>query len=235
MTYHPKWMLKNVYDTDEDNVIDWKASRLAGVRQEVLQNFSDPKVLIATSSMNEVLNSADLVEAVAGNISSNSQELTIIGGSDSAAGKSWMYWNLPTSATKVYLILRVNPVYSVNYRTDIHLCNADGSTEINPPDYYFVRFNLSNSAQDFLCGKYISGTQTQQAIESVDLSANTYYLVEFYWKYGTYKVWRDNTLKFTISDTDISSILAVRLYVYDISTSQALLSKFKGNIVIIYE
>ena len=234
MTYHPKWMLKNVYDTDEDNVIDWKALQLAGVRQEVLQNFTDPKILIATSSMNEVLNSADLVEVQAGNISSDSQELTIVGGTSSTKGHSWVYWNLPVDASKVYIKARLNNV-NVSVIT-IELCNGDASTFSNPPNFYSLQLYPSGSTNDYALKKVVNDVWSTLGYEAVDLNYNTYYKIEFYWdNSGTLKGWRDDSLKINVNNTAISPIRAVRFRVYDNSTSEAQSGKLKGEVIIIYE
>ncbi|MBW2674580.1 MAG: hypothetical protein JRD89_14415, partial [Deltaproteobacteria bacterium] len=85
-------------------------TRIPHVRSEVLAQFTDPKLLICTSSMNEVYNSADKVEYQAGNITANSQELTIVGGSSTEAGNSFIYWNLPYAVKKLYIRSSLNSV-----------------------------------------------------------------------------------------------------------------------------
>jgi len=208
-----------------------RSGELIGIRQEVLDLFNEPKLLLRTSNMNALL--GDIVEAQAGNVSSDSEELTIIGGTSSATGTSWMYWNLPVDASRVYAKVYINSVDAQD--VIVQFCNADASTWKNPPDFYGIYLTIGQSAGDLRFLKNISGSATQIAAESVDLSYNTYYLIEFYWEYGVQKVWRDNSLKFNLTDTDISSIRAVRLVAVDGSTSEAQSGKFKGEVIIIYE
>lgn len=228
MTYHPKWMLKNVYDTDEDNVIDWKALQVIGVRQSVLQNFSNPKVLIATSSMNEVLNSADLNEAQAGNIYSDSQELTIIGGTTSANGASWVYWDLPINASKIYTKAYLK---HVEFASDESISIDYGDVGNN---YWYQLKIINLTTLDFNIRK-IYGGGSNIAEEAVDLSADTWYLVEFYWEVGNLKAWRDNVKKFDVNDSDITQINEVRINVWDASGGAQHKGKVKGDVIIIYE
>jgi hypothetical protein len=211
-----------------------------GVRREVLMKFTDPKILIATSSMKLLLTSADIVEAVAGNITSTSQELTIVGGSATAAGNSWIYWNLPKATTKVYVRALVADE-SGGYTT-LNLCDADASTLVNPPDYYSITIKTDNVAEDFLLAKNVAGTDTVIATEAVDLVSLQYYEVECYFEGdGTgnwvIKAWRDEELKFNLSHSEagIPSIASVRFRKYDSSTTAALKGLIKGQVVIIYE
>jgi len=228
MTYIP--VVDNV-----DKVDGFHSGQLLfGVRQEVLDLFEDPKVLINTCSMNYVRKSADKAEASAGNISSNSKELTIIGGTASTKDNSWVYWNLPTDASRVYT--KVHMLVVSNGYTTIDYCDADGSTYDNPPNTYLVWLQPQNATKDFGMQKRLSGTNYDLGSEGIDLSANTYYLVEYYWDdSGKLKVWRDNVLKFDITDTAISPIRSVRFRMRDNSTSEALKGKFKGPVIIIYE
>jgi len=236
------------YDSDVDGVfdlaaipvLDWTKLQFFGVRQEILSKFSDPKILIATSSMNLLLASADKVEAASGNISATSQELTIIGGSSSAAGNSWVYWNLPEAATKVYAVAQLKSVNAPIIEIDF--ADGDGSTRKNPPDFYRITIEIPKATQDSKLDKNVAGTWTTLAYEAVDLSYDTYYNVEFYFEgdgagNNNLKAWRDGVLKIDISDSepDIPSILSVRINVYDASTSAAQSGKVKGPVVIIYE
>ncbi|MHC1623676.1 MAG: hypothetical protein ACXQTR_03705 [Candidatus Methanospirareceae archaeon] len=224
-----------VLDLARIPILDWSKLQFFGVRQEVLARFSDPKILIATSSMNLLLASADKVEYASGNITANSQELTIIGGTSTESGQSWVYWNLPYPATKVYVRVLMNLVDAGAMTID--LTNGDGSTLLNPPDLYQVSISVPQATADFRLIKNVGGEGTVIASEAVDLAYNTYYDIEFYTdrSTGLLETWRDGVKKFSVTDTDISSIASVRLRVYDGSTSEAQSGKYKGPVVIIYE
>jgi len=228
------------YDDDLDGALDWKALRFPGVRQSVLAEFTDPRILIATSSMLEVCNSADKVEHAAGNISATSKELTIVGGTSSEAGDSWIYWNLPNPATKVY----VHAFMACEDGGDfaIEFCDGDGSTLANPPDRFYILLNIAWSTKDFQLWKAVGDTATDIASEAVDLTSLEYYEVEAYFDgdgEGNWaiKVWRDGVLKFdlTHSEAEIPSIHSIRFRKHDPSTSAAIKGLIKGHVVIIYE
>jgi len=221
-------------------VLDYSKLQFPGVRQSILAKFTNPKILIATSSALLLLNSVDKVEAASGNITATSQELTIVGGTATASGKSWIYWNLPQGATKLYLNTNLNVVNADGMA--ITLCNGDGSTWVNPPDFFGIYITPPNSAADFQLGKNVSGTFTLIAQENVDLSYDTYYNVEAYFEgdgSGNWNinVWRDDVLKFnaTQSVASIANIQAVRICTVDSSTTAAQSGKVKGMVVIIYE
>ena len=230
--------LNKAYDSDLDGVIDWKVLQFFGVRQEILAKFTDPKLLIATSSMLALLNSADKAGSNTGGISATSQELTITGGTSTASGSTWIYFELPDPASKVYTIAKLN---SVNCQ-DIDIDYFYGDPTTSPgstSDYrYSAYIVVPASASDFKVCKVVGGTTTVLASESVDLSNNTYYTVEFYCDVNNeILAYRDGVLKFNVSPdpTNIPEIDAVRLRVFDISTTTAQSGKFKGIVVIIYE
>jgi len=232
-----------VHNLDDGRTYVWDGSRwqqfaparIPHVRSEVLAQFTDPKLLICTSSMNEVLNSADKVEYQAGNITANSQELTIVGGSASTGGDSWVYWNLPDTATKAYARLQMNDVNAELLSLDF--CNADASTSVNPPDFYNVCYRGLPAPFDFRLEKSVGGSTTLLGVQAAVMDADTYYELEFYVDTvaQALEVWRDNAKIFSVSDTDISQIAAVRVRCYDSSTSEAQSGKFKGPLVVIYE
>jgi hypothetical protein len=221
-------------------VLDYTKLQFPAVRQEILAKFADPKILINTSSMKSLLAGADIVEAVAGNITATSQELAIVGGSATATGHSWVYWNLPERVTKVYV--HVNMADESGGYTTLNFCNADASTLTHPPDYYSITVKIDNVAEDFLLAKNVAGTDTVIAIEAVDLVSLQYYDIEAYFESDgagnwTIKVWRDGVLKFDLSHSEagIPSIASVRFRKYDNSTTAALKGLLKGPVVIIYE
>jgi len=235
-------MINKAIDDDLDNVVNvglipdltWEKLPFFGVRQSILKEFSDPKLLICTTNMNLVA-TTDIVEHTAGNVSSTSKELTIVGGTSSATGYSWIYWDLPESAEKCYLQtswLSVDIPYVL-----LHICNASSSTLRNPPDYYELQLRVTLAATDFRLIKDIAATITALAEESVDLNYDTWYKIEMYYDTVNDKLqcWRDNILKFDITDGDIATIESVRFIVYDSSTSVAQTGKYKGPVVIIYE
>lgn len=219
-------------------VLDWTKLQFFGIRQEILAKFTNPKLLIATSSMLALLNSAEKVEAAAGNISATSKELTIVGGTATAAGKSWIYLNLPEPATKVYVSIMAADDGN-DYTTLICLMQSDGSLPFDDVNAYgyMTGFNLSQVANDFKLWKTVGGTATLLAAEAVDLTANQYYHIEFYTDINTVQVWRDGVLKFNVAGdtTNITQINSVQLMCNDGSTTAAKTSKFKGMVVIVYE
>jgi len=221
-------------------VLDWTKLLFPGVRQEVLKEFSDPKILMMTSSMLDLMGSAEKVEVVAGNVSATSKELTIIGGSSTATGFSWIFWDLPGTFLKVYAKTFFCSVDT--HITAISFCDASASTLINPPDVYITFLDIPAVKQDFKFYKSVGGVGQTLSIESVSLAYLTFYSVEmFYVGDGTganrIRVWRDGVLKFDFSETEpeIPNIQAVRFYVYDGSTTAALSGKYRGYTVIIYE
>jgi len=226
------------YDDDLDGVLDWKALQFPGVRQSVLVEFTDPKILIATSSMLEVYNSADKVEYAVGNISANSKELTIVGGTSTEAGNSWVYWNLPEDATKVYVKITMTCQHSAG-EAAIDLCDDSGETLSNPPDFYklLVKPKTALALGYFRLCKVVGGSETILDTEDVDWSAGTYTTVEIFCNISTVKVWRDGVLKFSVEgdDANIPSIKSVRLRCNDESTSATVSATFKGMIIIVYE
>jgi len=217
--------------------------KLLGVRPEVLDYFEEPKLLVSELSMERLLQSATgIEEAASGNVSADKGILTIIGGTSTKKGKSWVYWNLPESATKFYIKCKLADD-DVPYGIGIHFCNDDGGVGwANPPDFFIVDINVAKSAEDFELGKVVGGTYTRFSYESVDLSANQFYRVEVYiegdgdgnWNF---KTWRDGTLKFDESHTEtaIKTIESVRFGVNDNSTTAAATGKVMGQVVMIYE
>ncbi len=234
--------LNIAYDSDLQQIIDYNKLQLFGIRKEVLKEFTSPKVLLITSSMNLALVSADIVEAAAGNISATSQELTIIGGTSTSSGHSWVYWDLPEPATKVYVKVSMNSVDAANTTIDLG-ASSFSATPYDAVDQYRIFLAIGNAAADFRTSKVVAGTSTILTTESVDLNYNTYYLVETLFVgdgagNNRIKVWRDGILKFDFTDTEtaISSIQSIRFLTYDSSTTAAQSSKFKGDpLVIIYE
>jgi len=235
-----------VFNLLDSEVYYWDGSRWVSllkhwffnVRREVLAEFTNPKLLIATSSMNSLYNSADKV--ITGSISANSKELTIVGGTATSTGNTWIYWNLPEDAKKAYMRASIN---SVNARTaNLELCYGDAGDLFYPLQFYCVVTCIPLSAEDFSLRKYADTTVTILAVESVDLSYDTYYDVEFYYKgdgmgNNKLKVWRDGVLKFDIDDVaaTIPYVSSVRIRVYDDSDVEEQSGKVKDNVVVIYE
>jgi len=223
-------------------VLDWTKLQFPGVRQEILAKFSDPKILIATSSMLLLLNSAEKVEAASGNISATSQDLEIAGGTSTKEGRSWIYWNLPKTTTRVYVRLFLADEGNALWGGAIQLCDDDGSTFANPPDMYNLGLQVARSAEDFLLQKNVGGTWTDLVKESVDLTANQFYDIELYFEgdgagKNCLKAWRDGVLKFDYSDTEteIPSIASVRIMCSDNSTTTTEIIHIRGAFIVIYE
>jgi len=223
------------YDDDLNGVLDWRVMQFPGVRQEILAEFSDPKILIITSSMLDVFNSADKVEHTAGNISADSQELEIVGGSASADGQSWIYWDLPIDAEKVYVRAQLN---SVNcYIIAIDICSSSGATFCGPPDFFAVSLSPDSTYKMFIadyigqCNGYIYAT------DDTPLSHNTFYEIEVYYNWGTVKYYRDGNYinSYTNTSTGSTPARCVRIRVHDSSTAEAQSGKVRGSLVIIYE
>jgi len=231
------WEGYNIYDiaTLQCNILNTKDIIRLGIKREVLREFDDPKVLICTSSMNEVLNSADKVEYQPENITANSQELSIVGGSATEKGISWIYWNLPYSVKKCYIKGRMCNVNAQFISFDF--CDADGSTYDNPPNWYRIDINVSKTNHDFEIYKSVSGSISEVSYEAVDLAYDTLYDVEFYADLysGNLKAWRNGIQKFNVYDGNIKEIVSVRMLVTDDSTSEVQQGKFRGPLVVIYE
>jgi len=227
------------YDDDLDGVLDWKALRFPGIRQSVLAEFTDPKILIVTSSMLDVYNSADKVEHTAGNISADSKELTIVGGSDTEAGNSWVYWNLPEDATKVYVKVKMT-CNSGSGEALVDLCDANGGTLSNPPDFYELlmqQMPTETTAGWFRLNKVVGGSRSELANEDITVLTGTFVTAEIFCDIDTVKVWRDNELKFNVAgdNANIPSIKSVRLRCNDKDTAEARSAIFKGMVIIVYE
>jgi len=235
-----KGALNKQYDKDVDGVLDWCVLRFPGVRQEVLQYFNNTKILIATSSMLELLNSAEKAGNNTSGISATSKELTIAGGTSTASGYTWIYISFPYSVTKVYACAYVNNVNCANANLEIFAGSDPSITPGSTGDTrYDTHLEPQASASDFKLYKHVNGTASIIASESVDLSNNVYYFVEIFVDNDNniLKVWRDNVLKFNLTPdtTNLPSFTAVRLFVNDSSTTTAQQGKFKGPVVVIYE
>jgi len=227
-TYYPQWEDKNA-----DGVVD-AAGGFPGVR--VLSEFSDPKILIATSSMRELYNSAD--EYVAGSISVNTQELEIFGGTASAKGWTLIGFILPFPATRVYVKTWACCVNAPN--TNIFMCNEGA---IDAPDKYEKSYRLCLDAYNnqLSLQKGVGGSYTVLgSVSGVDY--NTFYKLEMYFSgdgsgNNTIKIWRDDVLEIDVSDseTNIPTINDIRFAVRDDSDTEARSGKFKGYTVIVYE
>ena len=204
-----------------------------GVRPEILQLFDNPQLLVNTCNMKEIANNAD--QHIEGAINVSTDLLELVGGTSSASGNTWIYWNLPTSATKMYIKTRV--MVNNTGEVDLEITDADASTLRNPPNYYQLYVNPPSTTADFQLLKNVEGTYSQLAKEAVDLDANTYYDVELFVDVanGNIKAYRDGVLKFDITDTSITTIKSARIRVYDSSTSTAESGYISGQTVIIYE
>jgi len=225
------------YDNDLDGILDWRSLQYFGVRQEILAEFENPQVLINTSSMLKVYNSCDRIEYAAGNISATSRELTIVGGTSSDTGRSWIYWNLPEAAKGVYFRLQMNSVNAG--RMEAHFCDADASTAVNPPDFYSI---IMVSGADLYLEKTVGGSGTTLDSKSGVLAYDTYFDFELYFGgdgdgNNRVIVWMDGSKVFDVSDTEagIPTIQAVRILVDDNSTSEEQSGKVKGLVVVVYE
>jgi len=213
-------------------IVPWSKLNFFGVRQEVLAEFSEPKLLLVTSNMNAL--DGDKVEYAAGNVSSTSEELTVVGGTATSGGDSWMYWDLPKSTQRLYVRALMQALNG-----GLPVFNLQPTSGSALGDRYNVYIDVLKAAGDFRLAKVIAGVGTSLAVEGIDLTTGTYYDVEFYYYSdgvtAFIKVWRDGILKFDVTDTDITSLFSVGLRCYDESTAAAWSAKFKGQIVVIYE
>jgi len=181
------------------------------------------------------------VEFATGNITQDLDKMRIVGGSPTRMGNSWMFWDLPSNVTKVYVRVRFYTEPSQG-SIAIDLCNASGATIGNPPDYYNVHISIQNTAKDFLLGKNVGGVWTGLDYEPYDLSVETWYDIEVYLEgdgAGSNKiiVWRDGYEKFNYSETEpnVPSIASIRFRVWDNSTSIAEACRFGKPFIILTE
>jgi len=224
-------------DVDVIPELDWTKQKFLGVRQEVLKKFSNPQILIATSNM-KLVELGDKRESVSGNISATSKELTIIGGSETATGRSWVFFDLPTSANKLYVRASMNSVNATSLF--VAFSEASGLVDIDNVNFdgYYLNLALIFDAEDFRIEKRVGGVNTTIAIESVDLTYDTYYVCEFFSDIDNLWAWRDNSLIFDTISGDpsvIEEFNSIQLTTHDNSTTVAQKGRFKGPIVIIYE
>jgi len=181
-----------------------------------------------------------IVESVAGNITRDLDKMEIIGGSATATGHSWMYWDLASSVTRVFLRVRMKQVDS-RYAY-LEICNASGATLVNPPNLYYLELVTALGAADLRIGKNIAGSGVILAQESVDLDPNKFYDIEFYYEgngTGSNKImiWRDGNLVMEISEneTGFLSVASIRYRVYDNSTTVAQKGHYSRPFVILTE
>jgi len=227
-----------LYDEDINGSIDIGKLNLIGVKNRFLKNFTDPEILVATSSMKHLLNSVDKHEHTAGNIRATTKELTIIGGSSSSAGYSYIYADLYFPAHKAYIKANLN-AYNCRYIA-IDICDDSGANLVNPPDVYDIRIVPPASLSDFRLAKTVAGSTTFLAAEAVDLFPNHYYLVEIYAKItgnNYFEVYRDGEFigSYGESESAITQIQSIRIRVYDDSSSEAQEGRVCAPVVIIYE
>lgn len=204
-----------------------------GVRPEILQLFDNPQLLANTCNMKEIANNAD--QHIEGAINVSTDLLELVGGTATARGWTWIYWNLPENATKMYIKTRV--MANNAEEVYIEITDADASTLNNPPNIYQLYIKPPSTTADFRLIKNVGGTALILAIEAVDLDANTYYDVELFVDVatGNIKAYRDGVLKFNITDTSITTIKSARIRVSDYSTTAAQSGYISGQTVIIYE
>ena len=110
-----------------------------------------------------------------------------------------VFWLLdPNPSKAVYIKARVRT------NDTIEVGVSDGSLS----NRYGARVYLPGSTADFVLIKVVSDTMTELATESVDLSADTIYTVEFLWdkEHGMLYAWRDGELKLTARDTELTTL-----------------------------
>jgi len=227
-----------LYDEDTNGSIEISKLNLIGIKNRFLKNFTNPEILIATSSMKHLLNSADKHEYAAGNITATTKELTIIGGDSSTATYSWIYFDLYFPAHKAYIKANLN-AYNCRF-ISIDICDDLGSNLSNPPDFYEIRLVPSAQLSDLMLIKTVGGSSDLLATEAVDLLQAHYYLIEIYIEIAEtnhLEIYRDKelALAYEESELNISQILSFRIRVYDASTSEAQAGKVCAPVVIIYE
>jgi len=203
--------------------------------------FSRPKladILVGTNDPRDL--DGLIVETVAGNITRDLDKMEIIGGSATTTGHSWMYWDLVSSVTKVFLRVRMKQVDS-RYAY-LEVCDASGATLVNPPNLYYLELVTALGSADLRLGKNIAGSGVILAQESVDLDPNKFYNTEFYYEgngTGSNKImiWRDGDLAIEISETETGflSVASIRYRAYDNSTTVAQKGHYSRPFVILTE
>jgi len=227
-----------LYDEDINGSIEISKLNLIGIENRFLKNFTNPEILIATSSMKHLLNSADKHEYAAGNITATTKELTIIGATSTEKGDSWIYFDLYFPAHKAYIKANLNPVTCQAIAIDI--LTDSGSNAL--PNQYYCWIEPPADLSDFNLAKIVNLSATVLATEAVDLPQNRYYLVEIYAEIteegdNYLEIYRDKDLVFAYeeSEPNISQILSFRMRVWDNSDSEAQEGRICGPVVIIYE
>jgi len=234
--YNEMYAEDGMFKLDVIPTLTWKVLPWFGVRREVLKLFSDPKIVIATSNMNEVA-LGDKVEAFVGNVSSNSQELTIQGGSVFQIGDSGVLIDLPEAASRVYTSIKFAN-NGVSFGSLFGFMQSTGVLARESGAYgYLVCLSVVQAADDFTLHKTLNGSFSVLGEEYVDLTADTFYLVEMYSDIDRVKVWRDNVLKFDVNGdtTNITEFNEIQFYTDDNSIAAACVTRVRGEVVVIYE
>jgi len=180
------------------------------------------------------------VEAFPGNIIQDLGCMTIIGGSSTAAGHSWMYWDLANAVRRVFVRAKMS-----NYDkslTVIDLCSGSGATLKNPPNKYQILLKYETANKDVSIWKNVNGVGSECAYESIDISQGQFYNMEVLFEgdgagSNRIRVCRDEYLSMDFSETEtgIPNILSIRFRVYDYSTLAAIKGEFARPFIITTE
>jgi len=204
-------------------------------RGEALCYFDDPSVLLFFDNQITNLSLFTKHEAQAGNISATKQVLTIKGGSASSTGHSWIYYDFPSTVSRVYV--KTQMLVSADAELFVEVCDGSGATFQDPPDLYRVSIIPFGTNDDFRISKVISGSASILSYESVDLLTGYWYTIEAFFDVDNniQRGWRDGEHKLNASDSDITSIKSIRFRCYDNSTTILQYGQLQGLILVVYE
>jgi len=240
--------IKHLYDTD---FLRWYESEygtdelkdLVLVLLSQIDSFDDCIVVTDFTNFNWTgtstygLSSGDTYSV---NKTSDYTEINLTTDSNSGERDIWTYYNLATSAKAIFVSATIQPP-PVRCRLDV--CNADGSTFENPPDFYRLAYRIHLSNADFAILKSVSGSGASLAEEAVNLTAGVDYKTAFYisTETGTLMAWRDSDplvyrqYKLKANDTSITSLASVRFMLYEIRTNTTTVTRIKAPFIIAWK
>jgi len=210
-----------------------------GVHPSLFLQLTNPEFTFLGTNQNDLDGEIGTYGAgIPANVSTTTKELTIIGGSATAAGNTWLYWHFPNPCRRCLIsvdILSINAAVVA-----VEFSDGDASGFFNPPDLYQAILFIPKTAEDFFIRKQIGATGTTLAIENVDLNYGTYYRVDALLECinGDERrlvIFRDGVIKFDYVETEpaFPYIYGVRVRVGDDSTLEAQSGKFKIRLIAI--
>jgi len=101
---------------------------------------------------------------------------------------------------------------------------SDGTID----NWYRLTLNPGATAADFSLQKKVAGTTTDLATEAVDIDQNAIVFVEMFFlqEYGRILVWRDGSIKFQVTDTELKTLDHLMLHQYGLATHSMFYSPF---------